>query len=136
MQTLEEMSAHYKAVKMRLQNGAQKNEPPIMIMPEPEPKPEPEIKIHVDPKYPPLPISRPLKILRDVAERHGVTVGDIKGVSRKIKFVRARQEACYLLREELKLSYPRVAAHIGNRDHTTILHNVRKYKKTRLQEAG
>jgi chromosomal replication initiator protein len=100
------------------------------------PEPEPEIKIHVDPKYPPLPISRPLKILRDVAERHGVTVGDIKGVSRKIKFVRARQEACYLLREELKLSYPRIGLHLGNKDHTTILHGIRKYKKTHLKEAG
>jgi chromosomal replication initiator protein len=69
------------------------------------------------------------KILIEVAERHEVTVKDIKSHSHKMKMVHARQEAAYLMQKELKLSLPRIGRVIGKRDHTTILHAIRRYKK-------
>ncbi|SDT96803.1 helix-turn-helix domain-containing protein [Stappia sp. ES.058] len=61
------------------------------------------------------------KILSEVADRHGLTVADLRGRSRGTTIVRARQEAMYRLRAELTLSCPTVAGVI-NRDHTTVSH--------------
>jgi chromosomal replication initiation ATPase DnaA len=40
--------------------------------------------------------------------------------------VRARHVACYLAKEMTTLSYPVIGRFIGDRDHTTILHAVRR----------
>jgi len=43
--------------------------------------------------------------------------------------VEPRQVAMYLLREELKASFPLIGKEFGNRDHTTVMHSYEKIKK-------
>ena len=47
---------------------------------------------------------------------------DILGKSREQRFALPRQIAMFLLREEIKCSYPAIGHHIGGRDHTTAMH--------------
>lgn len=67
-------------------------------------------------------------ILIEVAERHGMTVTQMKSKSRKKPIVLARQEAMYLLREH-GLSYPLIAKLTGVTDHTTALHGANAHAK-------
>jgi hypothetical protein len=131
MQTLEEMHQHYKAVRDRLRYAPPKKPVVIAFVPQPEPQPElqqelPKIKCSIEIS---LPLSPAQCILQEVVLKHGITIEEIKCHSHKKIFVRARQEAAYLMREKLKLSLPMIGRVIGKRDHTTILHAIRKYKK-------
>jgi chromosomal replication initiator protein len=42
----------------------------------------------------------------------------------------------YLLREDLKNSFPTIARKLGNRDHTTILHAYNKISKDIIKNRG
>jgi hypothetical protein len=133
MQTLEEMNAHYKAVRARL-NAGPPPKPLFIAPPEPEPEPEPEpipepvVVVIVPPKEPVL-LTPVQQILKEVAEKHGVTVKDIKGKCRKLKCIRPRHEAAYRIRMEQGFSLPQIGRVLGFRDHTTILHGIRRYAK-------
>jgi hypothetical protein len=70
-----------------------------------------------------LPPRQSTLILQDVAERHGVTVDDIKSPLRTRRVVLARQEAYYLLREA-GYSFPQIGRFCGGRDHSTAMHGV------------
>ena len=138
MQTLEALQVHYKAVRMRLgcvpscvvpvKSKVQTYAPPVIepqhqLELQPDPVAEP-VLVHVE--IPPTPAQA---ILKDVAEKHGVTVTEIKNHSHKMKIVKARQEAAYRMKTELCLSLPKIGRVMGKRDHTTILHAIRRYKK-------
>lgn len=68
----------------------------------------------------------PKRILRVVAEFYDVTEKDIMNRSRKKEIVKPRQIAMYLLREELKCSFPFIGERLGKKDHTTAIHAYRK----------
>jgi chromosomal replication initiation ATPase DnaA len=55
-----------------------------------------------------------------------VTMYDLKSVRRKKTMVRARQIAVYLAKTLTARSLPEIGKRFGGRDHTTILHSVRK----------
>lgn len=74
------------------------------------------------------------EIIYHVAEKHGVDARDIIGPWRNRRVVAARQEAMYLCRERTMHSLPAIGRHFGNRDHTTILHGIRKHQER--MEAG
>lgn len=65
-------------------------------------------------------------ILNETATYYGVTIEDIAGKRRTRDIVIPRQVAMYILREELGLSFPQIAGHLGGRDHTTIMHGFSK----------
>lgn len=65
-------------------------------------------------------------ILRVVIKHMGVSLVDIASERRQAPIVRARQIACWLMRTHTLLSFPQIGAKLGGRDHTTILHAVRK----------
>ena len=53
--------------------------------------------------------------------------------ARRDKFiVQPRQIAMYLLRSELKMSFPKIAQELGRKDHTTAMHSVEKITKESL----
>lgn len=56
----------------------------------------------------------------------GVSVNDIKSSRRTAKVVRPRMIAIYLAKELTGRSLPEIGRRLGGRDHTTILHSVRK----------
>lgn len=68
-------------------------------------------------------------ILSVVAEHYNVTVADITGNKRNSKVVVPRQVAMYLCREMIDLQLKLIGKHIGNRDHTTVIHGIEKIEK-------
>jgi chromosomal replication initiation ATPase DnaA len=58
-----------------------------------------------------------------VAEKHGLTMIEIKSRDRSKRIVRPRQEAIYRVRQ-LGWSYPRIGRFFGL-DHSTCIHSVR-----------
>lgn len=143
MQTLEELHAHYMAVRARLNGGKPKlsivppvEEKPAGPYPEPvvgpympfEPEPEPVAMIPE-----PLPQTPAQIILSEVSEAHKMSVKQMKGQSRLMPYVKARQEAAYRLNTELKYSLKQIGNLLGKRDHTTILHAINRHKKNLTQ---
>ncbi|MDP3727646.1 MAG: chromosomal replication initiator protein DnaA [bacterium] len=68
----------------------------------------------------------PKKIVRMVAEFYDVTEKDLINRSRRKEIVKPRQIAMYLLREELKCSFPFIGEKLGKKDHTTAIHAYKK----------
>lgn len=62
------------------------------------------------------------KLLSSVAEFYGISMSDLLGASRKKELVVPRQITMFLMREELKSSYPNIGQSLGGRDHTTAMH--------------
>ena len=53
--------------------------------------------------------------------------------SRRDKFIATpRQIAMFLLRSELKMSFPKIAQELGRKDHTTAMHSIEKITKESL----
>lgn len=71
----------------------------------------------------------PKRIIRAVAEFYDLKIKDLLSASRKREIVRPRQIAMYILREELKSSFPFIGRQLGNRDHTTAIHACEKITK-------
>lgn len=76
-----------------------------------------------------LPVTLSALILRQVAKKHGVKISDLKGPSRENRFTKARFEACYRLKEEAAMSFPRIGRILGGRDHTTALSGYRRWRE-------
>lgn len=60
---------------------------------------------------------------------YNVTREEILGPRRNKEYVRPRQILMYLLKNELRLSYPIIGRYLGGRDHTTIMHGNEKIEK-------
>ena len=76
----------------------------------------------------------PKKIMQTVAEFYDLKEREIIAISRKKEVVRPRQIAMYLLREELKSSYPLIGKRFGGKDHTTAIYACEKISKE-IQES-
>jgi chromosomal replication initiator protein len=75
------------------------------------------------------------QILKIVSSYFNVTLSDIKGQRRKKEFVVPRQMAMYLLYELTQTPFVTIGELLGNRDHTTIMHGVKKIE-TELKSLG
>ena len=65
-------------------------------------------------------------ILEATSDVFNFTIDQITGGSRRRPLVDARQIAMYVTRNMTDLSYPEIGRAFGNRDHTTVIHAVRK----------
>jgi chromosomal replication initiator protein len=63
--------------------------------------------------------------LRVAAGIFGFTITELKGDSRYTELVRARWAVMLAMRER-GVSTPRIGAALGGRDHTTVLHGLRR----------
>ena len=68
------------------------------------------------------------KIIDKTAKYFGVSKEDILGKSRQKDINHARQTACYLMKYELKMSFPQIGKEFS-RDHSTIMNGVSKIEK-------
>lgn len=66
------------------------------------------------------------KILEATSAKYHLEIEEIVGASRRRPLVLARQVAMYVCRDMTDLSYPAIAEAFGGRDHTTVIHAVRK----------
>jgi chromosomal replication initiator protein len=65
-------------------------------------------------------------IIAQTAAYFGLSIDDLCGASRSRVLVTGRQIAMYLCRELTELSLPRIGASFGGKDHTTVMHAVKK----------
>ncbi len=68
----------------------------------------------------------PKHIINTVATFYDVELDELSGKSREQRLAFPRQIIMYLLREELKYSFPAIGQELGGRDHTTAIHAVEK----------
>jgi chromosomal replication initiator protein len=78
---------------------------------------------------PPPKIASPKQIIQTVASFYDLREKEIISISRKKEIVKPRQIAMYLLREELKSSFPFIGRKFGGKDHTTAIHAYEKISK-------
>ncbi|MEK7615451.1 MAG: chromosomal replication initiator protein DnaA [Patescibacteria group bacterium] len=64
----------------------------------------------------------PKHLILAVAGYFDVQVEDLLGKSRQKRLAFPRQIVMYLMREEMKASYPSIGTELGGRDHTTAMH--------------
>ena len=69
------------------------------------------------------------QIIEKTAKHFRIPVDDILGPKRDKDIVVPRQVAMYMLRNELHLSFPKIARELGRKDHTTAIHSVEKIQK-------
>ncbi len=68
----------------------------------------------------------PKSVVEQTAQYYNVKPTDITGSKRDREIVLPRQVAMYIMRDELNMSFPQIAHALGGRDHTTVMHGVKK----------
>ena len=68
----------------------------------------------------------PKKIIDAVSSYFDITIEELVGNCRRKELVNPRQIVMYLMREEIKSSYPSIGQELGGRDHTTAIHACNK----------
>jgi chromosomal replication initiator protein len=71
----------------------------------------------------------PKAILDKTAAYFELLPTDLTGTRRDRDIVVPRQIAMFIMRESLGLSYPKIGAYVGGRDHTTAMHSCTKIEK-------
>lgn len=64
----------------------------------------------------------PKQLVNVVSTFYDIQIPDLVGSSRKKELVGPRQIIMYLMREDLRISYPTIGEELGGRDHTTAMH--------------
>ncbi|RWF44279.1 MAG: hypothetical protein EOS65_02570 [Mesorhizobium sp.] len=84
--------------------------------------PEPPVPEHLR-----IPKTDAQKIIADIAHKHGTSYSAVISRSRSRFLVKVRTEAIWALKDwNPTLSLPQIGRLVGGRDHTTILHALRK----------
>lgn len=74
-------------------------------------------------------------IQRTVAKYYNVKIQDLTGARRTRSIARPRQLAMALAKELTSHSLPEIGESFGGRDHTTVLHAVRKIEELRESDS-
>ncbi len=69
------------------------------------------------------------KIQKIVAEHFQLKISDLKSSKRLKNLVFPRQLAMYICRKMTDLSYPEIGSKFGGKDHSTIIHAIKKIDK-------
>jgi len=72
-------------------------------------------------------------IQKEVAKHYALTISDLSSKSRKQHMVLGRQMAMFICHELSSLSLSKIGKHFGNRDHSTVLHAIKKIKEKHLE---
>ncbi len=76
------------------------------------------------------------EIQKRVAEHFNVRLADMHSARRARAVARPRQVAMYLAKQLTSRSLPEIGRKFGGRDHTTVMHAVRKIEELRETDAG
>lgn len=77
-------------------------------------------------RSPKMRIDSPKHIVEKVAKYYNLSVKEMCGKSRVSHIKNARQVAMFILSKELNLSTNKIASEVGVKDHTTVMHGVKK----------
>ncbi len=72
---------------------------------------------------------QPQNVIEAISQYFNISTKELIEKGRKKEIAYARHVAMYLMRSELKVSYPSIGAQFGGRDHTTALHAYEKINK-------
>lgn len=73
-------------------------------------------------------------IQRRVAEHYGLKLGDMLSARRAVEVARPRQVAMYLAKKLTPRSLPEIGRRFGGRDHTTVMHAVKRIDELRAKD--
>ena len=76
------------------------------------------------------------EIQKRVAEHFNVRVADMHSARRARNVARPRQVAMYLSKQLTARSLPEIGRKFGGRDHTTVMHAVKKIEELKLTDSG
>jgi chromosomal replication initiator protein len=75
------------------------------------------------------------EIQRKVSDHYNIRLSDLIGPKRVRNFARPRQVAMYLSKQLTSRSLPEIGRRFGGRDHTTVMHGVRKIEELMQQDS-
>jgi chromosomal replication initiator protein len=75
------------------------------------------------------------EIQRKVSEHYNIRLSDIVGPKRLRAFARPRQVAMYLSKHLTTRSLPEIGRRFGGRDHTTVMHGVRRIEELKGKDS-
>jgi chromosomal replication initiator protein len=75
------------------------------------------------------------EIQRKVSEHYNIRISDIVGPKRLRAFARPRQVAMYLSKNLTTRSLPEIGRRFGGRDHTTVMHGVRRIEELKDKDS-
>ncbi|MDO8600261.1 MAG: chromosomal replication initiator protein DnaA [bacterium] len=78
--------------------------------------------------YAPKKFATPKKVIKTISDFYEISEKDLVNSSRKKEMVRPRQITMYVLRDDLKCSFPFIGEKLGKKDHTTAIHAYKKIK--------
>ena len=126
-----DLSSHYASVRRRLL-GPEKRQTPVHLV-EPEPPDPPKSNAVTIPPAPP-PVKLGLKALFEwVCEREGFSHVEVHSDSRCGSIPLVRQIFCHLAYFRKKSTTSQIARFLG-KDHTTVIHGVRKVALRRASD--
>ena len=76
----------------------------------------------------------PRQLIQTVATYFDLHIEDLTGKSREKRLAFPRQIIMYIMREEMKSSFPSIGSEIGGRDHTTAMHAYEKISQCLLDD--
>jgi len=86
------------------------------------------LAVEVESKRPQIKVP-PADVIKTVANHYKVKQSSIKGHSRVKRLVTARHVSMYLMKQELSMPLTEIGKWFAGRDHTSVLHAVRKINK-------
>ena len=75
------------------------------------------------------------EIQRKVSEHYNIRLSDMIGPKRMRTIARPRQIAMYLAKHLTTRSLPEIGRRFGGRDHTTVMHGVRRIEELRVSDS-
>lgn len=75
------------------------------------------------------------EIQRKVSEHYNIRLSDMIGPKRVRTYARPRQVAMYLSKQLTSRSLPEIGRRFGGRDHTTVMHGVKRVEELKLQDS-
>lgn len=135
--------SHYKAVRARLNSAPPK--PALVVIPDcPVRDTPPVLKLKridvanlyarpigptiMEPYFLWSNIGEMRAAIAEVCNRYGVTQCDLFSTRRNQKLVAMRHELMWMVKNRTTWSLPEIGRRLGGRDHTTVLHGVRKHQ--------
>lgn len=76
----------------------------------------------------------PEAVIDEVSRYYDISVDKIKGDKRTSEIVLPRQIAMYIIREKTNLSLPEIGKEMGGKNHTTVLHSIKKIEESMKQD--
>ncbi len=74
------------------------------------------------------------EIQRKVSEHYNIRLSDMIGPKRLRSYARPRQVAMYLCKQMTSRSLPEIGRRFGGRDHTTVMHGVRRIEELKVSD--